>query len=137
MESVTGPQAVYMHVNKYVHPCECIPSSIKKEDMDLLTADYDKKEYEKIQQYLTAFDDLVIQMCGSTDGSVSRMKRYKQHYLPDEGCDKETEKNLSYVMFVDDIKDIRKLLIRSLEETLNIQTNLEKKFAKERDFFSE
>ena len=40
-------------------------------------------------------------------------------------------------MFVDDIKDIRKLLIRSLEETLNIQTNLEKKFAKERDFFSE
>ena len=47
------------------------------------------------------------------------------------------EKNLSYVMFVDDIKDIRKLLIRSLEETLNIQTNLEKKFAKERDFFSE
>ena len=40
-------------------------------------------------------------------------------------------------MFVDDIKDIRKLLIRSLEETLNIQKNLENKFAKERDFFSE
>ena len=57
--------------------------------------------------------------------------------MPDEGCDKETEKSLSYVMFIDDIKEIRKLLIKSLEETLAIQSNLEKKFAKERDFFSE
>ena len=49
MDSATGPQQVYMHVNKYVHPCECIPASIEKADMDLLMQDYDKKEYEKIQ----------------------------------------------------------------------------------------
>ena len=76
-------------------------------------------------------------MCGTSDGSISRMKRYKEHYLPDEGCDKETEVNLSYVMFIDDIKEIRKLLIKSLEETLAKQTRIENKFSNERDFFSE
>ena len=76
MESVTGPQNIYMQVNKYVHPCECIPSAIEKEDMDQLTKDYEKKEYEKIQKYLVAFDDLLVQMCGTNDGSVSRIKRY-------------------------------------------------------------
>ena len=68
-----------------------------------------------------AFDELVVQMCGTNDGSVSRLKRYKKHYLPDEGCDKEMEMNLSYVMFIDDIKDFRKLLIKSLKETLSIE----------------
>ena len=76
-------------------------------------------------------------MLGTNDGSISRMKRYKEHYLPDEGCDKETEVSLSYVMFIDDIKEIRKLLIKSLEETLAKQTRIENKFSNERDFFSE
>ena len=40
-------------------------------------------------------------------------------------------------MFVDDLKDIRNLVITFLLETLSGQLVAEKKFAKEREFFSE
>lgn len=40
-------------------------------------------------------------------------------------------------MFVDDLKDIRSLLITFLHDTLSGQLTAEKKFAKEREFFSE
>lgn len=47
------------------------------------------------------------------------------------------EEQLSYVMFVDDLKDIRNLVIQFLLDTLSGQLTAEKKFAKEREFFSE
>ena len=47
------------------------------------------------------------------------------------------EEQLSYVMFIDDLKDIRKLVITFLLDTLSGQLTAEKKFAKEREFFSE
>ena len=40
-------------------------------------------------------------------------------------------------MFVDDIADIRKMVIEFLHDTLSGLIVAEKKFAKERDFFSE
>ena len=40
-------------------------------------------------------------------------------------------------MFVDDLKDIRNLVIQFLLDTLSGQLTAEKKFAKEREFFSE
>ena len=40
-------------------------------------------------------------------------------------------------MFIDDLKDIRKLVITFLLDTLSGQLTAEKKFAKEREFFSE
>lgn len=40
-------------------------------------------------------------------------------------------------MFVDDLKDLRKMLISFLHDTLSGQLTAEKKFAKEREFFSE
>ena len=44
---------------------------------------------------------------------------------------------MSYIMFVDDLKDLRKMLISFLHDTLSGQLTAEKKFAKEREFFSE
>ena len=40
-------------------------------------------------------------------------------------------------MFIDDIKELRKMLIQFLHDTLSGQLTAEKKFAKEREFFSE
>ena len=68
---------------------------------------------------------------------MSRIKRYQADYLPEKGCDNDLEEQLSYIMFIDDLKDIRKLLISFLHETLSGQLTAEKKFAKEREFFSE
>ena len=86
-----------------------------------------------------AFDELVTQtLCGTQDGQASRIKRYQQNYLPEKGgCDQDMEEQLSYVMFIDDLKDIRNLVITFLLDTLSGQLTAEKKFAKEREFFSE
>lgn len=40
-------------------------------------------------------------------------------------------------MFIDDLKDIRSMLVSFLHDTLSGQLTAEKKFAKEREFFSE
>lgn len=40
-------------------------------------------------------------------------------------------------MFIDDVKEIRNLVITFLHDTLSGQLTAEKKFAKEREFFSE
>ena len=47
------------------------------------------------------------------------------------------EEKLSYAMFIDDIKDIRNMVIAFLHDALSGQLTAEKKFAKEREFFSE
>ena len=44
---------------------------------------------------------------------------------------------LSYAMFIDDVKAIRSLLMTFLHDTLSGQLTAEKKFAKEREFFSD
>ena len=44
---------------------------------------------------------------------------------------------MSYLMFIDDLKEIRALVSLFLNETLSGQLAAEKKFAKEREFFSE
>lgn len=58
--------------------------------------------------------------------------------MPSEGgCDEEREEQLSYAMFIDDIKGMRDLVKTFLHDTLSGQLTAEKKFAKEREFFSE
>ena len=57
--------------------------------------------------------------------------------MPDDGCDSEDEEQLAYTMFVDDIADIRKMVIEFLHDTLSGLIVAENKFAKERDFFSD
>ena len=100
-----------MQINKYVHPCEHIPSFVKQADLDVFALDYEKKENERIAEHLKAFDELFTQtLCGSQDGSETRIKRYQRDYLPAKGCDADTEERLSYIMFIDDIKDIRNML---------------------------
>ena len=136
---VANPKTVLMQINKYVHPCERLPHYVRAEDLDCFQADYAKKENERIKDHLIAFDELVTQtLCGTQDGSSSRIKRYQQSYLPEKGgCDQDMEEQLSYVMFIDDLKDIRNLVITFLLDTLSGQLTAEKKFAKEREFFSE
>ena len=58
-------------------------------------------------------------------------------YMPESGCDDGTEEKLSYTMFIDDVKEIRNLVITFLHDTLSGQLTAEKKFAKEIEFFSE
>ena len=58
-------------------------------------------------------------LCGTQDGKKSRIKRYQQDYLPSKGCDGDMEEQLSYVMFIDDIKDLRNLIISFLLDTLS------------------
>ena len=66
-----------MQINKYVHPCERLPHFVKQEDMDCFAKDYAKKENERIKEHLMAFDELITRtLCGTQDGSVSRLKRY-------------------------------------------------------------
>ena len=137
-QTVASPQAVLMQVNKYVHPCERLPAYIRQEDLALFAADYDKKENNRIRDYLVAFDLALTQsLCGAQDGSFSRLKRYQEQYLPDEGCDQDLEQQLSYLMFIDDLKEIRALVSLFLNETLSGQLAAEKKFATEREFFGE
>ena len=93
---------------------------------------------ERIKDYLQQFDDILItKFVGSPNGNKTRIKRFKAEYLPDEGCDSEDEEELAYIMFVDDIQDIRKMVIQFLHDTLSGLIHAEKKFAQERDFFSE
>ena len=56
--------------------------------------------------------------------------------MPAEGCDEDMEEKLAYAMFIDDIKAIRNLVVTFLHDTLSGQLTAEKKFAKEREFFS-
>ena len=127
-----------MQINKYVHPCERLPHFVKTEDLDEFALDYNKKENERIKDHLVTFDQLVTQqLCGSQDGKQSRIKRFQREYLPENGCDDDTEEQLSYTMFIDDIKEIRNLVVTFLHDTLSGQLTAEKKFAKEREFFSE
>lgn len=135
---VAQPQKVLMQINKYVHPCERLPHFVKAEDLAEFALEYDKKENERIKDHLQTFDELVTQtLCGSQDGLQSRIKRFQNEYLPESGCDEEREELLSYAMFIDDVKGIRNLLITFLHDTLSGQLTAEKKFAKEREFFSD
>ena len=43
---------VLMQVNKYVHPCERIPSQIKPDDIEKFEADYEIDTNERIKEYL-------------------------------------------------------------------------------------
>ena len=65
-QTVASPQAVLMQVNKYVHPCERLPAFIREEDLALFAVDYDKKENNRIKDYLKAFDLALTQsLCGA------------------------------------------------------------------------
>lgn len=57
--------------------------------------------------------------------------------MPEAGCDSNLEEKLSYIMFIDDVKDIRNMVKSFLHDTLSGQLTAEKKFAKEREFFSD
>ena len=66
-----------MQINKYVHPCERLPHFVQAKDLQAFALDYEKKENERIREHMQAFDDLVTQtLCGSQDGTVSRIKRF-------------------------------------------------------------
>ena len=43
---------VLMQVNKYVHPCERLPSFIQNADQEKFKLDYEKKENERIKAHL-------------------------------------------------------------------------------------
>lgn len=89
---IAQPQKVLMQINKYVHPCERLPHFVKTEDLDEFALDYGKKENERIREHLVTFDQLVThQLCGSQDGKQSRIKRFQREYLPENGCDDDTE----------------------------------------------
>lgn len=135
---VANPEKVLMQINKYVHPCERLPPFIKQEDLKVMAQDYDLKENERIREHLISFDELFTQtLCGTQDGRITRIKRYNEQYLPEQGCDSNLEEKLSYIMFIDDIKDVRNMVKTFLHDTLSGQLTAEKKFAKEREFFSD
>ena len=87
---VTNPEKVLMQINKYVHPCERIPHFVRPEDMALFAEDYKKKENERIQEHLIAFDKLLTEnLCGAQENNKTRIRRYQREYLPESGCDNE------------------------------------------------
>ena len=117
---VANPEKVLMQVNKYVHPCERLPGMIKPHDIEKFEADYELDSNERIKEYLRQFDEMLIsKFVGAKDGGKSRIKRFKAEYLPDDGCDSEDEEQLAYTMFVEDIKDIRKMVTQFLNDSLS------------------
>lgn len=50
--------------------------------------------------------------------------------------DSEQEDELAYDMFIDDIKDLRVLIVNSMHKVLIGQISLEDKFSHEREFFT-
>ena len=92
-----------MQVNKYVHPCERIPAYIQQADQDKFKEDYNKKENERIKEHLETFDQMVCQRLLGCKGGLSRIKRFQEEYLPDEGCVGDSEEKLAYVMIIDDL----------------------------------
>jgi hypothetical protein len=47
-----GMESIKMHVNKFVHPCEKIPASIKAVDLKQMSADYENPELNDIREDL-------------------------------------------------------------------------------------
>lgn len=140
------PDKVLMQVNKYVHPCERFPTFIKLKDRKDLESDYKIRENERIKDNLELLDRKIYELFfGNLDGSQSRLKRYKQNYLEhhmqhsglnEDDVDSEQEEELAYDMFVEDIKELRDVVIKSMHQVLVGQVILENKFANEREFFS-
>ena len=125
-----------MHVNKYVHPCERIPNFIKASDLKLLQEDYEKDENERFHEQLIELDKAFIELLfGGSRGKHSRVKRFQTDYLPDEGYDSETENDLAYKMFLDDVKGLRNLVINFLTKHVNYQVSGEEKQQQEMTFF--
>jgi hypothetical protein len=56
--------------------------------------------------------------------------------LNEDDVDSEQEEELAYDMFVEDIKELRDVVIKSMHQVLAGQITLENKFANEREFFS-
>ena len=56
--------------------------------------------------------------------------------LNEDDVDSEQEEELAYDMFVEDIKELRDVVIKSMHQVLLGQITLENKFANEREFFS-
>jgi hypothetical protein len=54
----------------------------------------------------------------------------------EDDVDSEQEEELAYDMFVEDIKELRDVVIKSMHQVLLGQITLENKFANEREFFS-
>ena len=54
----------------------------------------------------------------------------------EDDVDSEQEEELAYDMFVEDIKELRDVVIKSMHQVLVGQITLENKFANEREFFS-
>ena len=79
---------------------------------------------------------MLERLLGCTGGQ-GRINRFLKEYLPDNGCDSDTEEKLAYAMFIDDLLDMRSMISAALRDTLSGQLQAEKKFAKERDFYNE
>lgn len=126
-----------MQVNKYVHPCETIPTILKPSDIKKLSIDYNNPQNERIKDHLEKFDEIILTlMVGGKDGTQSRIRRFKNDYLvDDEGYNSEEEANLAYQMFYDDVQKLRVFFQNSLHDCLSTQIGVEKLFAKEREFF--
>ena len=103
---------------------------------------------ERIRVHIEHFDQKVYELFfGNAQGS-SRILRYESQYMrplnkrkeaeADEGdeFDSEDEEQLAYDMFIDDIAELRQLIIKSMHQVLVGQISLEAKFANEREFFS-
>ena len=64
-----------------------------------------------------------------------KRKEHKGIKQADE-FDSEDEESLAYYMFIDDIGELRQLIIKAMHQVLVGQVSLEAKFANEREFFS-
>lgn len=73
-------------------------------------------------------------MVGGGD-APSRVKRFQENYMPEDGYDSDQEEELSYTMFIDDLHLIRKKFIQYVHESMAGQIKVEKKFSNEREFF--
>mmetsp|Transcript_12260 Transcript_12260/g.19003 ORF Transcript_12260/g.19003 Transcript_12260/m.19003 type:complete len:144 (+) Transcript_12260:2225-2656(+) len=53
------------------------------------------------------------------------------------GYDSDEERENAHVMFMEDIKELRLFFVKSLEEQVRVQEQMQEKFNKEREFFLE
>ena len=84
----------------------------------------------RIKDYMKIFDDFLKKKLITNDSETSRIQRFKKEFMPENGCDSEEEEKLSYNMFFQDLKDLRRIVSDQMMECFTGQIACEKEFAK-------
>ena len=137
-----------MQVNKYKHPCICFPEFMKPyEVLDSLDITQQVEHQHSITLgHFTTFDNLLVKfICGAPDAETdksTRITRFNNEYLSkdktlSEELPSDQVEALAKKMFFDDLKSLKVILARGMQDVLIKEQKTSDEYAKERAYFME